>query len=224
MSARLPVRLSPSVMCVGAGREKTVAGLEALGMDLVHADVMDGVFVPNFMLGTDDIAMLHDLTPLPLDIHLMIERPEERVRWFGIRPGDTVSVHVESTRHIGRAFDIIRSLGASPCAALNPATPLCALDGIIGEVDMILVMTVNPGFAGQKLIPYTVEKIAELRQKLDDKGYENVRIEADGNVSFGNIPKLSAAGADTLVLGTSSLFSKDAPIEQNAKRVRELAG
>lgn len=222
--SRHTLRLSPSVMCVGAGRENTVARFEELGMDMVHADVMDGSFVPNFMLGTDDIAMLHELTPLPLDIHLMIERPEERIRWFDIRPGDVVSVHVESTRHIGRAFDAIRSLGASPCAAVNPATPLCMLDEIAGEVDMMLVMTVDPGFAGQKLIPYTINKIAELRGKLDDKGYENVRIEADGNVSFGNIPALRAAGADTLVLGTSSLFSREAPIDENAKRVRELAG
>lgn len=214
--------LSSSVMCIPAWDQPAAVlrTLENAGVELLHADVMDGVFVPNFMLGTDNLKNLRASSRIPLDIHLMIERPEEKLDWFAIAPGEYVSIHAESTRHLQRALTRIRDLGAHPAVALNPSTPLCMIEDVLCDIDMLLVMTVNPGFAGQKLVPQTLDKIARARRMLDQAGRADVRIEVDGNVSFENAVKMRQAGADIFVCGTSSLFAKNTTIEAAAARLR----
>lgn len=209
--------LAPSVMCISEwrGSEEVIRILEEGGVELLHADVMDGQFVSNLMLGTESIRHLRKACSIPLDIHLMIERPEDKIGWFDIQPGEFVSVHAESTKHLQRALASIREYGAHPMVALNPATPLCMIEDVLADVDGVLLMTVNPGFAGQKLVPQTLNKIYRLRKLLDSMGCHDVRIEVDGNVSFENSVKMRAAGADIFVGGTSSIFSKKGTISEN---------
>ena len=216
------ILLAPSMMCVSAWENgpQTLRQLTEAQVDLFHMDVMDGSFVPNLMLGTESIRQLRRVSDIPLDIHLMIDRPEDKLAWFDIQPGEYVSVHAESTHHLQRTLARIRDLGAHPMAALNPATPLCMLEEVLEDVDAVLLMTVNPGYAGQKLIPQTLDKIARLRRMLDEAGRSDVLIEVDGNVSFDLCRKMYDAGANIFVCGSSSLFSKKASIPENAARFR----
>lgn len=215
--------VSPSVMCMsewrGAGDQ--LDQLIASGVELIHADVMDGEFVPNMMFGTDSIRNLRKACPIPLDLHMMIERPDDKLPWFDIQPGEYVSIHYETAKHLQRTLSYIRDRGAHPMVALNPSTPLFMLEDVLDEIDGVLVMAVNPGFAGQKLIPQMINKIARLRKMLDETGRQAMRIEVDGNVSFENAVKMRAAGADIFVCGTSSVFGKEASIPENVARVRE---
>ena len=172
------------------------------------------------MLGTDSIKQLRKISNIPLDIHLMIEQPEDKLSWFDLQPGEWVSIHTESTRHLQRALTRVREYGAKPMVALSPATPLCMIEDVLPDVDGVLLMTVNPGFAGQKLVPQMVNKVARLRKLLDETGYEHLRIEVDGNVSFENIGALRRAGADIFVGGTSSMFHKDHTVSENVAHVR----
>ena len=210
------------MMCVSEWKnpDATLEALRAGGIELLHADVMDGSFVPNLMLGTESIKHLRKASPIPLDIHLMIERPEDKLAWFDLQPGEYVSIHAESTNHVQRALARIRDYGARPMVALNPATPLCMIEDVIDDVEAVLLMTVNPGFAGQKLVPQTLKKITRLREMLDSACKQDVRIEVDGNVSFENATKMLAAGADIFVCGTSSIFHKDGTIAENIAKFR----
>jgi ribulose-phosphate 3-epimerase len=195
------------MMCVDIFRmAETIRIFEAARIPYLHIDVMDGSFVPNLMLGTDTIRQIRGASSIPLDIQLMIEEPGEKVEWFAPRAGEYISVHAESTRHLQRVLGKIRALGAKPMAALNPATPLSAIEEVLPDVDAVLLMTVNPGFAGQKLIPQTLDKIKRLRTLLDDRGLSGVEIEVDGNVTLDNALKMRAAGANLFVAGTSLLF------------------
>lgn len=215
--------LSPSMMCVPNWQDVSpiISQMQQLGVEWLHADVMDGHFVPNMMLGTESVKHLRKISPIPLDIHLMVEHPEDKIAWFDPQPGEFVSVHAESTRHLQRALTLIRSFGAKPMVAINPATPLCMIEDVIADVDGILIMTVNPGFAGQKLVPQTLDKISRARKMLHDLGRDKVLIEVDGNVSFENAVKMRAAGADIFVCGTSSMFHKEGTMEENTIRFRK---
>lgn len=146
--------IAPSMMCVPAwrGTEEALDALERGGVDLLHLDIMDGQFVPNMMLGTEHVKQLREASSIPLDIHLMIERPEDKLDWFEIAEGEWVSIHAESTNHLQRVLSRVRDCGAHPMVALNPATPICMVENVLEDVDGILLMTVNPGFAGQKLV------------------------------------------------------------------------
>lgn len=209
MSNILP-GVSPSMMCADAlNLGADAVALEKAGAQYFHYDVMDGDFVPNFMLGPDVIKAVRKVSAVPADIHLMIKNPERHLHLFDLRPGDVVSVHQESTIHLQRTLAAIRQAGAQAAVALNPATPLGSIEDVLPDLDMVLVMTVNPGFAGQKLVPQTLAKITRLRRMLDEKGYSHVRIEVDGNVSFENAVKMRAAGADLFVAGTSAVFRED---------------
>ena len=206
--------LYPSMMCVKPADVNRICGIfEETGIAGLHIDIMDGSFVPNFTLGVDYCRYLHEITALPLDIHLMIDRPEEKLAWFPVREGDMVSVHAESTRHLGRAVECIRKLGGLPYVAINPATPISAVEDILPELAGVLVMTVNPGFAGQKLIAYTLPKIRRLRDRMDDCGFEGLSIEVDGNVSAEHLVQMKQAGADRFVIGTSGFLKNQAEDE-----------
>jgi len=203
----MPGKIAPSMMCAPLVKlEEYIRAFEEAGVEYLHMDVMDGCFVPNLMLGTDFIRQIRALTDIPLDIHLMIARPEDKLDWFDIQPGETVSFHCEATDHAQRVCARIREKGAKPMAALNPGTPLCVLEDLLPDLDGVLVMAVNPGFAGQKLVPQTIGKIARLRAMLKANGKESAEIEADGNTSLDNVRKMRAAGADIFVGGTAGLF------------------
>ena len=213
-------KIAPSIMCAPMFElPKYVAEMEAFGIELIHIDIMDGSFVQNYTLGTNFVKELKGKTSIPLDIHLMIEDPESKLQWF---EGDYVSVHFEATRHLQKALAAIRARGAKAMVAINPATPISALDSVLDDIDAVLVMTVNPGFAGQKLVSSTLRKIKALREYLDNAGYEHIEIEVDGNVSFENAQLMHEAGANIFVCGTSSVYAKDTPVSENIKRFRDI--
>ena len=214
--------ISPSMMCANFRRlEEDVRLLEKANVEYLHFDIMDGSFVPNFTLGPGIMKTIREITCIPFDIHLMVQHPENHLHLFDIRPGDIVSVHQESTIHLQRTLQNIMDIGATAAVALNPATPIYSIEDVLEDIGMVLVMTVNPGFAGQKLVPATIRKIANLKKYLSEKGYDNIKIEVDGNVSFENARKMREAGADIFVAGTSSIFIKDADILQSASQLRE---
>lgn len=214
------MQFSPSMMCVDPTKlSETVSAFEREHIEYLHIDVMDGHFVPNFTLGTDYCKALHRLTNIPLDMHLMIEEPENKLAWFDIRERDAVSVHVEATRQLQRALDRIAEAGAKPIAAINPATPLSMIEEVLPMLYAVLVMTVSPGYAGQKLVESTIDKIHRLRKMLDERGYEDVRIEVDGNVNLPNLHRMRDAGADMFVIGSSG-FLKTNDIDEIANGIR----
>ena len=203
-------KISPSIMCVDFFElDRCIKDFEKNDIDLIHVDIMDGSFVPNFTLGTDFVRILKNKTNITLDIHFMIHNPENKIGWLEFGKGDYVSVHYESTPHLHKTISAIKNRGAKAMVAINPATPINVLEGILDDIDAVLVMTVNPGFAGQKLVKSTLKKIKNLRKYLDENGYEHIDIEVDGNVSFENARLMNDAGANIFVAGTSSIFSKD---------------
>ena len=195
--------------------------LEESKIDYFHIDVMDGDFVPNFQLGTDYVKALRTASKIPVDIHLMVNNPEKHIDSFDLKPGDIMSVHQETTRHLQRTLSLIKDKGATPAMAINPSTPINTMDYILDDIGMVLIMTVNPGFAGQKLVPQTLKKISDTRKYLDDRGFNNIIIEVDGNCSFDNIPKMYKAGAEIFVAGTSSLFHQDYTIREAVIKLRK---
>ena len=218
----IPSKITPSMMCADLARlPETLSVFAEEGIEYLHIDVMDGHFVNNLCLGTDFCRQMRRMSDIPLDLHLMIEEPEKKLDWFDIQPGEFVALHAEATNHLQRALCAIRERGAKSMAALCPATPLSVLEYVLDDLDGVLIMTVNPGFAGQKLIPATLDKIADCRRYLDERGYGHGTIEVDGNVSFENAEKMRAAGADLFVAGTSSVFAKDGELRENIAKFRK---
>ena len=220
LSATENIVIAPSVMCADLCHlENDIRHLESAGIAMLHFDLMDAHFVPNMPIGLALLAQLRPKTDCAFDIHLMVEDNDffvEAVADIGVQQ---IAVHVESARHLDRTLSLIQARGIKAGAALNPATPLSALDYVVDRLDFVLVMTVNPGFAGQKLVPATLKKIADCRAFLAERD-SNIPIEVDGNVSFENIPKMVAAGADILVGGTSSVFHTDGTRAENIKRIQ----
>ena len=213
-------KISPSLMCMDFTKFKEqLATFEKHGIEYLHLDVMDGSFVPNFTLGTDFIRQVRSACNIPLDLHLMVNDPEDKLEWFAFGDGDIVSIHVESTKHLQRTLQKIKERGAKAYVALNPATPIAMLEDVLDDINGILVMTVNPGFAGQKLIPHGIEKIKKVRKFLDENGKPDAEIMVDGNVSFVNAKLMSEAGANIFVAGTSSVFVGN--MEENIAKLRE---
>ena len=216
-------KISPSIMCVDFFELKeTIKEFEKHDIEYLHIDIMDGHFVSNYTLGTDFIKKMRSKTSIPLDIHLMVEKPELVLDWFSFGENNYVSVHIESTSHIQKVLARIRERGAKPMIAINPGTPLYMLENILDDIDAVLVMTVNPGFSGQTLVKSTLKKIECLRKYLDENDYGNIEIEVDGNVSFENAKRMSEAGANIFVAGTSSVFFKDASITENIAKLRKI--
>ncbi len=203
------IEIAPSILAANFAKlGDDVRGVEEAGADVIHFDVMDGHFVPNISLGIPVLASLRKATRLPLDVHLMIEQPELYIADFIRAGGNRILVHQEATVHLDRALAMIRELGAEAGAAINPATPVTMLSEVLDKVDTVLVMTVNPGFGGQKFIPNTYEKIRQLNQ-MRARYNASFRIEVDGGVDLGNTAELAQAGANTFVAGTSIFHTAD---------------
>ncbi|MGD0093310.1 MAG: ribulose-phosphate 3-epimerase [Planctomycetota bacterium] len=216
------VLLSPSLMCSDLCHlEESIRKLEGHGAELLHMDIMDAHFTPNMPLGLETPRQLRPKTALPFDVHLMVNDNDFFVRAAAALGAQMISVHVESSVHLDRTLALIRTLGARAGAALNPATPLDALDYVLERLDFVLLMTVNPGFAGQEAVPSAFRKIRDCCAYLAARGLR-IPIEVDGNVSFENIPGMVAAGADILVAGSSSLFSAQGSLEENFRKTREM--
>ena len=199
---------------------ETLKTFEKNGVSYLHIDIMDGEFVPNFTLGTDYCRLMKKATSIPLDIHLMINDPEKKLSWFDFGEGDIVSVHFESTKHPYLALQMIRERGAKAFLAINPGTAASVILPMLSVMDGVLVMTVNPGFAGQKLAESTLSKISEVRALAEAAGKTDLLIETDGNVSFENAIRMSRAGADIFVAGTSAVFRKDITLEEGLKKLQ----
>jgi ribulose-phosphate 3-epimerase len=203
------IEIAPSILAANFARlGDDVRIVEEAGADIIHVDIMDGHFVPNISLGIPVVASLRKATRLPLDVHLMIEQPELYIEDFIRAGGSRILVHQEATVHLDRALAMIRELGAEAGAAINPATPVGMLSEVLDKVDTVLVMTVNPGFGGQKFIPNTYEKIRQLNQ-MRARYNASFRIEVDGGVDPGNTAELAQAGANTFVAGTSIFHTAD---------------
>ena len=217
-------KIAPSLMCCDFfNLKEQIETFERNDIELLHIDVMDGQFVPNIQLGTDLVKQIKGKTNIPIDYHLMVERPEIVLNYFdSIGEGDYVSIHYESTYHVQRVLTQIKNKGAKALLALNPATPLCALDHVLEDIDGVLIMSVNPGYAGQKLIPQCIKKIADLKEMLIKNGRESVEIEVDGNVSFENAKLMSDAGANIFVSGSSSIFKKGLTLDEGILKLREI--
>lgn len=195
--------IAPSILSADFARlGEEVALVETAGADWIHIDVMDGVFVPNITFGPDVVRAIRPYSRIPFDVHLMIENPERYVKAFAEAGANIITVHVEATRHLNRVVQEIHETGAKAGVSINPATSVCAVDGILEEIDMVLVMSVNPGFGGQKFIPSTISKIKALRERIACVG-KQILIEVDGGVNPGNVGQLAAAGVDVFVAGTA---------------------
>lgn len=188
-------------------------------VEWLHIDIMDGHYVPNFTLGPDYCRFLSRASKIPLDIHLMVEDPDRHAGLFADFPGSRLSFHPETVRQPVRLIERLRELRLSPAIAVDPALPLDSCRHLLPLVDQVVIMTVNPGYAGQKLIPFTIGKIADCRRLLDREGGSAI-IEVDGNVSWDHIPKMVAAGAEVLVAGTSSLFQSGRVTAEAVDRMR----
>lgn len=214
--------VSASLMCADLlDLRASIAELERVGVDWLHCDVMDGHFVPNWMMFPDLINAISSETKLPLDIHLMTTDPLFMLPRLKLRPGDVLTISLESTIHAQRVLSAVRETGATPGLALNPGTPLAMLEELIPDFDLLLIMSVNPGYAGQKLVPQSISKIARARQLLDKAGRADCKIEVDGNCSFDNVPLMMSAGADVIVAGTSSLFMRGLSLAEGMARLRQ---
>jgi ribulose-phosphate 3-epimerase len=203
-----PVRIAPSVLSADFGRlAQEVEALGEAGADWVHVDVMDGRFVPNLTIGPPVVRALRRATRLPLDVHLMIVEPERYVTEFAEAGADTITVHAEACPHLHRVLQQIRALGKRAGVSLNPHTPAQVLEHVLPELDLILVMSVNPGFGGQSFIPQAVPKVARLREMIDAAGGD-IDLEVDGGIKPGTARDVVRAGADVLVAG-SAIFGAD---------------
>lgn len=211
------IDIAPSILAANFARlGDEIAAVERAGVRLIHVDVMDGHFVPNISIGVPVVASLHKATRLLLDVHLMIENPEQYVEPFASAGAGTLLIHQEATPHLDRVVTQVRELGCKAGVVINPATPVAALEDILYKVDQVLVMSVNPGFGGQVFLPRALDKIRQLRD-LRARNHYNYRIEVDGGVTTENAAELVRAGTEILVAGTSVFHTPDP-----AEAVRQL--
>ena len=215
------VEIAPSILSADFGRlGEQIQMVAEGGADIIHVDVMDGHFVPNLTLGPLIVKAVRGVTDLPFDCHLMIESPERSIEAFADAGANMISVHPEATVHLHRTLTAIRNLGCKPGVVLNPSSPIAMLDDVLHEVDYVLIMSVNPGFGGQKFIAHSTDKVRRLRDMIRARGLE-VRIEIDGGIGLETAPEVVQAGAEMLVAG-SSIFGDPDPVGA-VERLRRAA-
>ena len=203
------IKISPSILSADFSRlGEDVQAVDRAGADYIHIDVMDGHFVPNITIGPLVVDALRKVTDKPLDVHLMIENPDLYIPGFAKAGADIITVHQEAVPHLHRTVQLIKSLGKKAGVSLNPATPVETLDVILDELDLVLIMSVNPGFGGQSFIPSALDKIRALRQRITERGL-SIELEVDGGVKIDNIREVVAAGADVLVAGSAVFNTED---------------
>lgn len=216
----MKIKLAPSILSADFARlGQQAAEAEAAGADYLHVDVMDGHFVPNLSIGPAVVAALRPHTRLPLDVHLMIENPDRYLAEFAKAGAGIITVHVEACPHLHRTLAAIRELGAKAGVSLNPATPLSAIEEALPWADLALVMSVNPGFGGQKFIPASLDKIRRLRALLDARGFSATELEVDGGINAENVAAAVAAGARVLVAG-AAVFNQRESVAEAIGRLR----
>ena len=205
----LPLRVAPYILSADFGRlADEIAAAEAAGADWIHVDVMDGRFVPNITIGPMVVEAVRKATSLPIDAHLMIVEPERYVEAFAHAGANVVSVHAEVSPHLHRTLQAIRLAGAKPAVALNPSTPLSAVEWVLGECEMVLLMSVNPGFGGQRFIESCTDKVRQLRRMADERR-QALDIEVDGGIKADTVARVAAAGANVFVAGTAVFGAPD---------------
>ena len=219
MGSNPEVKLAPSILSADFGRlGEQVAEATRAGADYIHVDVMDGHFVPQITIGAPVVTAVRKWTDLPLDVHLMIEAPEHQISHFAQAGADIITVHIEVCPHIHQVVQAIKKLGVKVGVSLNPETPVAAVSEILPSLDLVLVMTVNPGYGGQPFIESTLDKIARLRAELDEKGLA-AELEVDGGINAEIAPKVVKAGARVLVAG-AAVFSSKQTIEEALEKLR----
>jgi ribulose-phosphate 3-epimerase len=203
------IKIAPSILSADFSRlGEEILAVDRAGADYIHVDVMDGHFVPNITIGPLVVAALRKVTSKPLDVHLMIENPDLYILEFARAGADIITIHQEAVPHLHRTIQLIKSLGKKAGVSLNPATPIETLDVILDDLDLVLVMSVNPGFGGQAFIPSALDKIHALRQRISQRGLAT-ELEVDGGVKIDNIRSIVAAGADVLVAGSAVFNTTD---------------
>lgn len=203
------VKIAPSILSADFLKlAEEVKAAEAAGVDMLHIDVMDGHFVPNITIGPFIVEAIKKATTLPLDVHLMIEEPDRYLKDFIHAGADYITVHAEAALHLHRTIQWIKDTGIKAGVSLNPSTPVWSLEHILSDTDMVLLMSVNPGFGGQEFIPQVFDKIRQLKLLIKERGLETL-IEVDGGIKCGNAKKVADTGADILVMGSAFFHSKD---------------
>jgi ribulose-phosphate 3-epimerase len=206
------IAIAPSILSADFGRlAEEVQAVEAAGADWIHVDVMDGHFVPNITIGPLVTRAVRRATSLPIDVHLMIERPERFLGAFVESGADRITVHQETCPHLHRTLQVVRELGVLPGVALNPSTPVSAVEDVVGELELLLIMTVNPGFGGQDYIPFSTKKIRNARALLQQRGRPGVPVQVDGGVDPVTTPEVVEAGATVLVAGSAVFGHAEGP-------------
>ena len=216
----LKIKIAPSILSADFARlGEQVAEATRAGADLIHVDVMDGHFVPQITIGALVVSAIRKYTDLPLDIHLMIESPEDQIAQFAKAGADIITVHIEPCAHIHRVIQMIKATGVKAGISINPATSLSTLDEILPEVELVLVMTVNPGFGGQTFIENTLDKITRLRAEIDTRKL-NIELEVDGGINTKTAPRVVKCGATALVAG-AAIFNSGVSIDEAIKKLRQ---
>jgi len=217
------LRIAPSILSANFARlGEELRAVTAAGADYIHVDVMDGHFVPNLTIGPVVVKALRPHSALPFDVHLMIAPVDPYIPDFAKAGADIITVHAEAGPHLHRSLQLVKHQGKKAGVSLNPATPISAIEHVWDDIDLVLVMSVNPGFGGQSFIPAQLEKIAELRRRIDRTG-RPIELEVDGGINAETAPQVVAAGADVLVAGTATFTGGPAAYAENIRRLRQPA-